>query len=88
MNVRKIAASAAGYQDFFADALGALEKHNATSALPCFYRTHQPGSAGAEDDRVVSLDQHIHKGKIVITDEQQNCLAGVCRCWNCEGTLA
>ena len=52
MQVGEVAASAAGDQDLFADALSALQHGHAASALAGFNGTHQPGGAGAENDYI------------------------------------
>jgi hypothetical protein len=49
MQIREIAASAAGDKDFFAGTRGALEDGNAPPTLPCFDGAHQTGGTSAEN---------------------------------------
>ena len=55
MKIGEIASAAAGNQDFFADARGALQHRNAPSALAGFDGAHQPRSAAAENHCIVVL---------------------------------
>jgi hypothetical protein len=52
VEIREVAAAAAGDQDFFADFFGAFEEHDAATAFARFDGTHQTGCAAAEDDYV------------------------------------
>jgi hypothetical protein len=52
MQVGEVAASAAGDQDFLADAVGMFEHNDATAALAGLDGTHQAGSAASQDDHV------------------------------------
>ena len=55
MNVGEVAASAAGDEDFFADAVGVIEKGDAASALAGFDCAHESCGACAEDYGVEGL---------------------------------
>ena len=52
MDIREIAAAAAGDEDFLADAIGAFEDGDAASALAGFGRAEESCGAGAEDESV------------------------------------
>ena len=52
MNVGEVAASSAGDEDFFADAVGALKDRDAAAALASFGGTEESCGAGAEDKDV------------------------------------
>ena len=49
MNVREVAAAAAGDEYFLADAVGTLEDGDAAPAFAGFGRTEEPSSASAEN---------------------------------------
>ena len=49
MNVGEVAASAAGDEDLFADAVGVLEDTDAASALACLDGAYESCGASAED---------------------------------------
>jgi hypothetical protein len=55
VQVGEIAAPATGNEDFFADALSALQHGHATAALAGFHGAHEPGCAPAENDDVKVL---------------------------------
>ena len=55
MQVGEVATSAAGDQDFLADALGAFENEHVPAASSGLDGTHQASGTGSKDDRVVSL---------------------------------
>jgi hypothetical protein len=55
MNVREVAATSAGDEDFFADAVGMIEKGDAASALAGFDGAHESGGACAEDEGVEGM---------------------------------
>ena len=57
MQVGKVAAPAAGDQDLFADALGALKHGHAASAFAGFNGAHKAGRSGAEND-YIELELH------------------------------
>ena len=50
--VRKVAAAAPGHQDFFADAVGALEDKHRPTALCSSEGTHEAGSAAPNHNNV------------------------------------
>jgi hypothetical protein len=49
MDVRKVAAAAAGDEYFFADAVGSLDDGDAVPAFAGFGRAEEPSSASAEN---------------------------------------
>jgi hypothetical protein len=52
VEIREVAAAAAGDEDFFADFIGAFEKDYATAALSGFDGAHQAGGTGAQNDYI------------------------------------
>ena len=61
MNVREVAASAAGDEDFFAGAVGVFEDSDAASALAGFDGAHESCGACAEDYGVEGVGGGGHK---------------------------
>jgi hypothetical protein len=55
MQVGEVAASAAGDQDFLADALCALQHSHAPSAPARLHGAHQAGCAAAKNNHVITL---------------------------------
>ena len=52
VDIREVAAAAAGNEYFFADAVGAFEHGDAAAALAGFGSAEESSGAGTEDDRV------------------------------------
>src|SRR6218665_3021597 len=51
-HIGEIAAPPAGDQDLLAGLVRMVDQQHPPPALPCHRRAHQPGPAGAEDDRI------------------------------------
>ena len=62
MQVREIAASTAGNEDFFAGARGAFKDRNASPSLPCFDGAHQACGTGAENYGIIVVT-HLRFGE-------------------------
>ena len=52
VEIREVAATAAGDENFLADFFGSFEEHDAAAAFTSFDGTEETGGAGAEDDYV------------------------------------
>ena len=50
VEIREVAASSTGDEDFFADLFGALEEHDAPAAFTGFDGTEESRGAATEDD--------------------------------------
>jgi hypothetical protein len=61
MKIGKVAAPAAGDQNFLSQAIGALEYSDAPSALARFDRAHQAGRASAQHDYIEGMN---HEGVV------------------------
>jgi len=66
MQVGKVAASAAGDQNLFADALSALQHGHAPSALAGLNGAHKAGRSAAKNDYI---ELELHAGLVA----QRNC---------------
>jgi hypothetical protein len=65
MKVGEVAASAAGDQNFLAQAVGAFEDCNAAAALACFYGAHQSCCAPAENECVEGVGHLVISANVI-----------------------
>src|SRR5580658_11380667 len=83
VEVGEIAAAAAGDQNLLADAIRAFQYQHTAATLAGFDGTHQPGSAGSENDDVVFP---IH-AEVSLAKAAESC--AVCYAvWNLSGVVS
>jgi hypothetical protein len=64
MQVREVTTATSGDQDFLADTIGVFEHDDATATFASLYGAYQARSAGAQDNRVERLWEHVRSFRV------------------------